>query len=123
MLRKKKTLIVGMVEGINPEETSAGFGSVGKLHPPGFTCLRYKEVVTENLAALKKAFPKSTVIAYANFMPGCRVSGLATTLLKDVYEFAWANNIGVGGLDLFPYKKEQKSYPLIKSGYKKWRPV
>ncbi len=109
----------GIVEGINTDETSIGFGSVGKLHPSGFTCLRYKEATTENLAALKKAFPKSPVIAYANFMPGCRVPGLATTLLKDVYEFAWANNIGVGGPDLFPYKKEQKSYPLIKSSYKK----
>lgn len=109
----------GIVEGINTAETSVNFGSVGKLHPSGFTCLRYKEAVTENLAALKKAFSKSTVIVYANFMPGCRVPGLATTLLKDVYEFAWANKIGVGGPDLFPYKKEQKSYPLITSSYKK----
>jgi hypothetical protein len=109
----------GIAEGINTAETSVNFGSVGKLHPPGFSCLRYKEAITENLAALKKAFPKSTVIAYANFMPGCRVPGLATTLLKAVYEFAWANNIGVGGPDLFPYKKEQKSYPLIKSSYQK----
>lgn len=110
----------GVVEGVNTEETSVGFGS-GKLLPPGFTCLRYKEATIENLRALKKAFPKSTVIAYANFMPGCKVPGLATTLLKDVYEFAWANNIGVGGPDLLPYKKEQmnKSYPLIKSSYKK----
>jgi len=108
----------GIVEGINTEETSIEFGS-GKLQPPGFTCPRYKEAVTENLAALKKAFSKSTVIVYANFMPGCRVPGLATASLKEVYEFAWANNIGVGGPDLFPYKKEQKSYPLIKDSYKR----
>jgi len=108
----------GIVEGVNTEETSIDFGS-GKLHPLGFTCLRYKEAITENLAALKKAFPNSTVIAYANFMPGCRVSGLASASLKEVYEFAWANKIGVGGPDLFPYKKEQKSYPLIKSSYQK----
>jgi len=111
----------GIIEGINTSETSVGFGSVGKLHPPGYSCLRYKEATTENLATLKKAFPRSTVIVYANFMPGCRVPGLATTLLKDVYEFAWANKIGVGGPDLFPFKKEQmtKSYPLIKSSYRK----
>ncbi|MEZ5308897.1 MAG: hypothetical protein R2684_17260 [Pyrinomonadaceae bacterium] len=109
----------GIVEGINTDETSVGFGSVGKLHPPGFTCPRYKEAVMENLAALKNAFPKSIVMVYANFMPGCRVPGLATSSLKDVYEFAWANKIGVGGPDLFPYKKEQKSYPLIKSSYKR----
>jgi hypothetical protein len=108
----------GIVEGINTSETSVGFGS-GRLHPSGFTCLRYKEATTENLAALKKAFSKSTVIVYANFMPGCRVPGLASASLKDVYEFAWANKVGVGGPDLFPYRKEQKSYPLIKSSYQK----
>lgn len=108
----------GKIEGINTEETSVGFGN-GKLQPSGFTCVRYKEAITENLTALKKAFPKSIVMVYANFMPGCRVPGLATSSLKDVYEFAWANNIGVGGPDLFPYKKEQKSYPLIKGSYKK----
>lgn len=108
----------GVVEGINTEETSVGFGSLSKLHPPGFTCERYKQAVMENLTALKKAFPRSTVMVYANFMPGCRVPGFATASLNSIYEFAWANKIAVGGPDLFPYKEEQKSYPLIKSSYK-----
>ena len=44
-----------------------------------------------------------------------------TTLLKAIYQFARANNIGVGGPDLFPYKPEQmnNSYGLIKDSYKK----
>ena len=110
----------GVVEGINTEETSVIFGS-GKLHPPGFSFQRYREAITENLAALKKAFPKSTVIVYANFMPGGYLPSEDTTLLKAVYEFAWANNIGVGGPDLFPYKPGQmnNSYGFIKDSYKK----
>jgi hypothetical protein len=110
----------GVIEGINIEETAVDFGS-GALHPPGFTFKRYKEAVIENLAALKKAFPRSVVMAYANFMPGgWRPTG-DTTLLRDIYQFAWANNIGVGGPDLFPYKRGQmnNSYGLIRESYKK----
>ena len=110
----------GLIEGINTEETSVTFGS-GPLHPPGFTPQKYKDAIIENLAALKKAFPKSTVIVYANFMPGGYIPGEDTTLLKAVYEFSWANGIGVGGPDLLPYKHGQmtNSYGFIRNSYKK----
>jgi len=110
----------GIVEGINTEETAIEFGS-GPLHPPGFSFQRYRDAYIENLAVLKKAFPKSTVIVYANFMPGGYMPGQDTTLLKAIYSFAWANNIGVGGPDLLPYKREQmnNSYGLIRDSYNK----
>lgn len=110
----------GIIEGINLEETSVEFGS-GPLHPPGFSFPRYRDAVIENLAALKKAFPRSTVIAYANFMPGGFRPTEDTTYLRSVYEFAWKNNIGVGGPDLLPYKPGQmsNSYGLIQESYKK----
>jgi hypothetical protein len=110
----------GLVEGVNTEETATDFGS-GPLHPPGFTFHRYKDAILENLAALKKAFPKSTVIVYANFMPGGFLPGQDTGLLKAVYEFAWKNKIGVGGPDLLPYKWDQmsNSYGWIRNSYQK----
>lgn len=110
----------GIVEGISTAETSVTFGS-GQLHPPGFTFSRYKDAFIENLAALKKAFPKSTVIAYANFMPGGYRPTEDITLLRAIYEFSWANGIGLGGPDLFPYKRGQmnNSYNLIKDSYTK----
>jgi hypothetical protein len=110
----------GVVEGISTAETSVIFGS-GPLHPPGFTFKGYKDAFIENLKALKNAFPKSTVIAYANFMPGGYRPMQDTTLLRAIYEFSWLNGIGVGGPDLFPYKRGQmnNSYNLIKESYGK----
>ena len=110
----------GIVEGVNTEETSVTFGR-GLLHPPGFSFVRYKDAFIENIIALKAAFPKSTVMVYANFMPGGYMPYEDSTLLKAVYEAAWENNIAVGGPDLFPYKDEQmqNSYQYIKQSYNK----
>jgi len=110
----------GIVEGVNTEETSVTFGR-GLLHPPGFSFVRYKDAFIENIIALKAAFPKSTVMVYANFMPGGYMPYEDSTLLKAVYEAAWENNIAVGGPDLFPYKDEQmqNSYQYIKQSYQR----
>lgn len=110
----------GIVEGVNTEETAVTFGK-GRLHPPGFSFERYKDAFIENIIALKTAFPKSTVMVYANFMPGGYMPYEDSTLLKAVYEAAWQNKIAVGGPDLFPYKDEQmqNSYQYIKRSYNK----
>jgi len=110
----------GIIEGVNTEETSVTFGR-GILHPPGFTFVRYRDSFIENIIALKKAFPKSIVMVYANFMPGGYMPYEDPTLLIAVYQAAWKNNIAVGGPDLFPYKEEQmqNSYQYIKKSYNK----
>ena len=110
----------GIIEGINTEETSIDFGK-GPLHPAGFSFQRYKDAMIENIASLKKAFPKSVVIVYANFMPGGYLPFGDSVYFKSVYEFAWQNNIGVGGPDLLPYKPGQmnNSYGFIRNSYKK----
>lgn len=110
----------GVAEGVNTEETAVTFGA-GALHPPGFSFNRYKNACIENIIALKAAFPKSTVMVYANFMPGGYMPYQDAALLKAVYEAAWKNNIAVGGPDLFPYKKEQmqNSYQYIKQSHNK----
>jgi hypothetical protein len=104
----------GEIEGINTEETSVIFGN-GALHPPDFSFPRYRDAFIENIVALKKAFPKSVVMVYANFMPGGYRMSEDTTLLRSVYEAAWKHQIAVGGPDLLPYKKGQmkNSYGLI----------
>jgi hypothetical protein len=110
----------GIAEGVNTEETAVTFGK-GILHPPGFSFGRYKDAFIENIVALKAAFPKSTVMVYANFMPGGYLPYEDSTLLKAIYEAAWKNKIAVGGPDLFPYKNEQmrNSYQYIKQSYHK----
>lgn len=110
----------GIVEGVNTEETAVTYGR-GSLHPPGFSFERYKDAFIENIIALRTAFPKSTAMVYANFMPGGYMPSEDSTLLQAVYESAWRYNIAVGGPDLFPYKKEQmqNSYQFIKQSYNK----
>jgi hypothetical protein len=106
----------GRIEGVNTEETATDFGK-GTLHPPGFTFEKYKDATIENIAFLKKSFPRSVVIIYANFMPGCYLPYGDSAYFKEVYEFAWQNKIGVGGPDLLPYKPGQmnNSYGFIRN--------
>jgi hypothetical protein len=100
----------GKIEGINLAETAAGYGWTGKYHPKGFTFQIYRDAIIANMKALKRAFPKSIVLQYANFMPGGK------SYLEAVYKAARENKIAVGGPDLLPFRPFQhaNSYPLIR---------
>ncbi|HEU4833365.1 MAG TPA: hypothetical protein VFS90_03080 [Pyrinomonadaceae bacterium] len=106
----------GKIEGINLAETSIGFGPTGKLAPKGYTNELYRDAVIANMKALKRAFPKSVVMQYANFMPGEWLPGEDKSYLRSVYKAARDIGVGVGGPDLLPYKRPQlnHAYPLIK---------
>ena len=105
----------GKIAGINLQETAIGIGE-RPLRPKGFSFEIYRDGILDNMKALKKAFPKTDVIQYANFMPGGYIHGGNPDLLKSVYEFARKNNIGVGGPDILVYKPGQmrNSYGLIR---------
>jgi hypothetical protein len=60
----------GKIEGINFAETSVGFGHTGEYFPEGFTFETYRDGIKSMMKAGRDAFPTSTVIVYANFMPG-----------------------------------------------------
>ena len=60
----------GRIEGINLPETAVDFGKKGKLFPKGFTFEIYRDAIRENMKVLKRAFPNSTTIQYANFLYG-----------------------------------------------------
>jgi hypothetical protein len=100
----------GRIAGINTEETSIGFGSTGKIFPKGFTPETYRDATIANIRELKRAFPKSITMVYANFMPGGRPH------LDAVYKAARESKIAVGGPDLLPFRPFQRanSYPLIR---------
>ena len=100
----------GRIAGINTEETSIGFGTTGKLFPKGFTPEIYRDAIIANMKELRRAFPKSIVMVYANFMPGGRPH------LEAVYKAARESKVAVGGPDLLPFRPFQKanSYPLIR---------
>ncbi len=106
----------GRIEGINFAETSVGFGESGRLFPNGFSFEVYRDAIITNMKALKRAFPKSVVMQYANFMPGEWRPTNDKGYLQAVYRAARELQVGVGGPDLLPYRPGQlkSSYPLIR---------
>lgn len=106
----------GRVAGINCEETAADFGESGRLFPSGFTPEIYRDAIIDNMKVLKRAFPKSITLVYANFMPGEWRPVNDKGYLRAVYQAARELKVGVGGPDLLPYKPGQMggSYPLIR---------
>ena len=103
----------GKIEGINLPETAVGFGSTGKLFPKGYSRELYKDAIIRYMAMAKKAFPKSVVIQYANFMPGEFLPYTDRSYLRELYAFAKANNIGMGGPDIKVHNKAH-----LNNGYK-----
>jgi hypothetical protein len=99
----------GQIEGINLAETAVDFGRSGKLFPKGFTPDIYRDAVLTNMKVLKRAFPRSVAMQYANFMTG------GQPYLQSVYRRAKELKVGVGGPDLLPYKPGQmrNCYPLL----------
>jgi len=106
----------GKIEGINLAETSVDFGETGRLYPKGFTPAGYRDAVLANMTALKRAFPSSVTMQYANFMPGEWLPDQDRSYLRAVYQRARELKVGVGGPDLLPYKPGQMNhcYPLIR---------
>jgi hypothetical protein len=106
----------GRIEGINLAETSMGVGESGRLFPKGFSFEVYRDAIITNMRALKRAFPRSVAMQYANFMPGEWRPTNDKGYLRAVYQAAKESKVGVGGPDLLPYRPGQlkSSYPLIR---------
>jgi hypothetical protein len=104
----------GKIEGINLPETAIDVPSAGPHVPSGYTPEDYRDALIETMAAMKKAFPKSTPMMYANFMPESGPPG-EPVLLRSLYEQAAKLGVAMGGPDLLPNRKWQllNSYPLI----------
>jgi hypothetical protein len=99
----------GRVEGINLQETAIG---VTSALDPSFTPEGYVTAIQENLLALKKAFPRSTTMQYANFMPGEWLPWEDKGYLRAVYNFAEKAGVGLGAPDLMVRKKGQLNHAL-----------
>lgn len=105
----------GRIEGITLPETAVEFGRTGRLFPSGYTPERYRAATIENMRALRRAFPHSVSMIYANFMPGEGLPENDHGYLRSVYAEAWRLGMAVGGPDLLPTRSGQMrhSYPLI----------
>jgi hypothetical protein len=107
----------GKIEGINLPETAVDFGETGRLYPQNFRPDDYCAAIITNMIALKRAFPHSVTIQYANFMPGIGPTVEGREFLNLVYQRARELSVGVGAPDLLPYKPGQMSncYSLIRA--------
>lgn len=100
----------GKIEGINLPETAVSFGETGRLFPKGFTPQAYRDAVVLNMEALRRAFPKSLAMQYANFMPGEWLPGDDKSYLRSVYARAKDLKMAVGAPDLLPFRPGQMNH-------------
>jgi hypothetical protein len=96
----------GKLEGINLQETSIG------VRDSGFTQQAYVTGLKENMLAMKKAFPRSTTMIYANFIPGEWLPWEDKGYLRGIYQYGEQIGVGLGGPDLMVTRKAQLNHCL-----------
>ena len=99
----------GVVEGINLQETAIG---VTPETDSSFAPDKYVAALKINMQAMKAAFPKSTTMLYANFMPGEWLPWEDKGYLRGIYEFGDKIGVGMGAPDLMYKKKGQLNHAL-----------
>jgi hypothetical protein len=99
----------GKVEGINLQETA--IEDVSKSDS-AFTQERYTESLKINMLALKKAFPRSVTMQYANFVPGGWLHHSDKEYLHSIYQYGQEIGVGLGAPDLLIRKREQLNHPI-----------
>jgi hypothetical protein len=92
----------GQVYGVNLPETAIDLDN-DKL-PKGFSCDNYFAGKMGNLAFARKVFNKSHIV-HVNFWP-CEWNN-DHNYMGQLFKFASANNIGLGGPDIVPYRQAQ----------------
>lgn len=99
----------GKIEGVNLQETAIG---VRRKSDPGFSEEKYVAGLKANMLALKKAFPRSATMQYANFIPGEWLPWEDKGYLKGLYRYGEEIGVGLGGPDLMVNRKAQLNHSL-----------
>jgi hypothetical protein len=107
----------GKIEGVNLQETA--IGANGDIDT-SFTPKRYTECLKENMLALKKAFPNSTTMQYANFMPGEWLPWEDKGYLRSIYNCGEEIGVGLGGPDLMIHTKANLNHTVAMMHEKKY---
>ena len=97
----------GKIEGINLQETAIG---VNSKTDSSFSEQEYVTGLKANMLALKKAFPVSATMIYANFMPGEWLPGNDKGYLRSIYKYGQEIGVGLGGPDLMVTRKGQLNH-------------
>lgn len=99
----------GKIEGINLQETAI---VVNEKTDSTFSEQKYMNGLTANMLALKKAFPISTTMIYANFVPGEWLPWNDKGYLQSIYQYGEEIGVGLGAPDLMVTRKGQLNHPL-----------
>ncbi len=99
----------GKIEGINLQETAIG---VSRKYDPSFSPELYVKSIKANMQALKNAFPQSTTMQYANFMPGEDIPWDDRGYLRSIYQYGEEIKVGLGAPDLMVKNKVQLNNAL-----------
>lgn len=99
----------GKIEGINLQETAAGGSGEGD---PTFSPENYVNTIKANMQTLKSAFPNTTTLQYANFMPGEWLPWEDEGYLKSIYEYGEEIGVGLGAPDLMVKRRGQLNHAL-----------
>ena len=99
----------GKIEGINLQETAIG---VSSNTDTSFTERGYIQGLKENMLALKKSFPTSVKMIYANFIPGEWLPWDDKGYLQSLYQYGEEIGVGLGGPDLMVTRKAQLNHAL-----------
>ena len=92
----------GKIEGINLQESAIG---VNAKVDASFTPEKYVQGLKANMLSLKNAFPKSTTMQYANFMPDEWLPFDDKGYLRAIYAYGEQIGVGLGGPDLMYTRK------------------
>jgi hypothetical protein len=99
----------GKIEGINLQETAI---EVNAKKDAGFSGREYVNGLKENMLALKRSFPISTTMIYANFIPGEWLPWDDKGYLRSIYKYGEEIGVGLGGPDLMVTKKGHLNHAL-----------
>lgn len=99
----------GKIEGINLQESAIGVSSESDS---SFTPEKYADALKTNMHALKKAFPQSITMQYANFMPGEWLPWEDKGYLKSIYQYGEKIGVGLGAPDLMVKRKGQLNHTI-----------
>ena len=99
----------GKIAGINLQETAIGINAKTEQ---GFSEKEYIKGLKENMLALKKSFPVSTTMIYANFMPGEWLPWTDKGYLRSIYKYGEEIGVGLGGPDLMVTRKGQLNHTI-----------
>lgn len=99
----------GRIAGINLQETAIG---ISHETDPTFTNIKYVTSIKANMKALKDAFPETTKLQYANFMPGEWLPWEDEGYLKSIYQYGNQIGVGLAAPDLMVRRKGQLNHAL-----------